>query len=151
MTRSIPLLAAVLASCGAPAEPNISVADGWARETVAGQTSTAAYLAVSNTGAGHDKLVAVTMPVPARASLHTTIHEDGIAKMRSLEYGLDIPARKTVTLRPGGAHVMVEDLGETLRAGETLRMTLRFSRSGAIPVEIAVRPAGTTGPADQAH
>lgn len=152
VNRTFALAALLLTCCsrsGPP--PELHLSDGWARETVAGQTSTAAYLAIANSGGTPDTLVAVTAPVPARASLHTTTYAGGVARMRPLEDGLEIPPGVTVVLKPGGPHIMVENLAERLDAGEALQLRLRFLRSGEQVLEVPVRDAATSGPAPQGH
>ena len=140
------LLAALLllASCNKPGSPDIQVSDAWARETVAGQTATAAYMTLENRGAGDDRLIAVSATAPAAAMLHASDSSGGIARMRPMEAGLAIPAGATVELKPGGSHVMVTGLGGPLRAGDTLKLTLRFEKSGERPVDVRVSSA--TGP-----
>ena len=59
---------------------DIQIADAWARETVAGQTSTAAYMTIRNAGSGDDRLVGVTAPAPAKAMLHASESSGGISR-----------------------------------------------------------------------
>ena len=134
-----PLL--LLAACGAGGAPDVQVADAWARETVAGQSGTAAYATIVNRGTGDDRLVGVSAAPPVEASLHETTTEGGVSSMRPLENGLAVPAGTTVTLKPGGAHVMISGLTAPLREGDGLKLTLRFERSGDKAVEFRVAPA----------
>jgi len=46
--------------------------------------------------------------------------------MRALPAGLDLPAGKAVALKPGGYHVMLMDLKQQLKPGETVPVTLVF-------------------------
>ena len=137
------LLAALLllASCNNPGSPDVQVSDAWARETVAGQTATAAYMTLKNRGAGDDRLVAVAAAAPAVVMLHASENAGGIARMRPMEAGLAIPAGATVELKPGGSHVMVTGLGDPLRSGDTLKLTLRFEKSGERPVDVRITSA----------
>ena len=64
--------------------------------------------------------------------------------MRPMQAGLAIPAGATVELKPGGSHMMVTGLADPLRAGDTLRLTLRFEKSGERPVDVDV--ASAAGP-----
>ena len=139
--RNGPMLAAIaLASCS-PAErvPDIAVRDAWARATVAGQSSSAAYLTIVNSG-GADRLIAVSTPV-AEASIHSTSFADGIMRMRALE-ALDVAEGAAVKLEPGKDHVMLMGLKQPLEAGARVSMELRFERSGNRQVELEVRAVG---------
>jgi len=133
---------ALLAACSRPAgevgDPDIQVVHAWARPTVAGQGGTAAYMRIANFGSGEDRLLAVTAEAPAKASLHETSNEGGIARMRPVAGGLAIPKRQVVSLEPGGAHIMVTGLADPLEPGERLKLRLRFERSGNKPVEATV-------------
>ena len=141
------LAALLLSSCGQSGSPILQIADAWARETVAGQTSTAAYLTIANEGTADDRLVGVTMPAPAKASVHATENSGGVSHMREMSSGLAVPAGSTIELKPGGTHVMITGLQAPLRRGETLNLRLRFEKSGEKPIDVRVAPA--SGP--EAH
>lgn len=138
MNRAFLLASILLAGCSRGA-PDIAVTDAWARETRSGET--AAYLTIANRGSAADRLIAVTVPPPASASLHETRYEDGIARMRSLTGGLEVAAGQSVRLAPAGVHVMVTGLNSPLAPGDTLPLTLRFERSGERQVAAQVRAA----------
>lgn len=131
----------LLASCSRGGTPDIQISDAWARETVAGQSGTAAYVTVANRGTGDDRLTSVSASPPVTASLHETSTAGGISSMRSLDAGLQIPAGGSVTLKPGASHVMISGLTAPLHQGELLRLTLRFEHSGDKSVEFKVAPA----------
>lgn len=152
MLRIVAPCAILLASCspqGSP--PDVAVANAWARETVPGQSATAAYLDLSNRGGRSDRLIAVTVPEPATASLHATAHEGGIARMRPVDDGVEVEPGETLQLKPGGAHIMIENLAGPLRKGQRLRLTLRFASSDQRQVDVPVVDAGAAGPAHQDH
>jgi len=135
------LAALLLSSCGQSGSPSLQIANAWARETVAGQTSTAAYLTIANEGTADDRLVSVAAPEPATASIHATQNSGGVSHMREMSSGLAIPAGSTIELKPGGTHVMVMGLPAPLRRGETLNLRLRFEKSGEKPIDVRVAPA----------
>ena len=140
MRRTILLATLLLAACGrGGGTPDVSVSDAWVREARSG--STAAYLTIANSGDGDDRLISVTVPATAQASLHSTTSEDGITRMRPLPDGLPVPAGETVALRPAGTHAMIMGLSAPLEPGGTLPLTLRFERSGERQVAAEVRPA----------
>lgn len=139
--KRIILAALLLASCGKSGAPDIQISGAWARETVAGQTSTAAYMTLANKGKGEDRLVSVAAPAPAAAMVHSTSNEGGVSRMRHIEDGLELPAGAVVQLAPGGTHVMVTGLPAPLKAGDTLKLTLRFDRSGERSLDVPVKSA----------
>jgi copper(I)-binding protein len=142
--KRIILAALLLTSCGQSGSPNVEIANAWARETVAGQTSTAAYFTVINKGTADDRLVSVSVPDPAKASVHVTENSGGVSHMREMSSGLALPPGSTIELKPGGTHVMITGLQAPLRRGGTLKLRVRFAKSGEKPIEVRVAPA--TGP-----
>ena len=138
MKQIIAIAALLLAGCSASASPSVSVDDAWARATVAGQMSSAAYFTITNKG-GSDKLLSVSS-TEGSASLHSTSMDNGIMRMRP-QRELDIPANSTVVLKPGGTHVMLMGLKAPLPAGSAISLDLKFERSGDRHVMATVRPA----------
>ena len=134
--KRILLAALLLASCSKSGTPDIRISDAWARETVAGQTATAAYMTIDNRGTGDDRLVNVEATVPAEAMLHVSESSGGVSRMREMGAGLALPAGTAVQLKPGGSHVMITGLGAPLRTGEVMKLRLRLEKSG--PREVAV-------------
>lgn len=144
--KPILLAALLLASCSKGGPPDVRISDAWARETISGQTSTAAYMILKNEGAGDDRLVSVSAQPPAMAMLHSSESSDAVARMRPLDSGLAVPAGAAIELKPGGTHVMVTGLRAPLNVGDTLKLTMRFEKSGEQPVSVRVTPAFGPGP-----
>ena len=140
-------LIALLVACGPrdAGAPDISVGDGWTREIAPGQTAAAAYVTVTNRGAGEDRLVDVAASIATAATLHSSSSEGGVARMRAITGGVAIPARSTVDLKPGGTHIMLTGLKQPLRAGQTVELILGFAKSGRRPVAVRVVPAAGVG------
>jgi copper(I)-binding protein len=143
--KRILLAALLLASCSKGGAPDIQISGAWARETVPGQSATAAYMTISNKGAGDDRLVSVAATAPAMAMLHSSENSGGVARMRAMESGVEVPAGTTVELKPSGNHVMLTGLGAPLRPGQSLNLVLRFEKSGERPVDVRIAPAAGPG------
>ena len=79
------------------------------------------------------------------AELHNHIMENGIARMRRVD-AIDVPAGNSVTLKPGGYHLMLTDLKAPLKEGDLVKLTLVFEKAGEIEVEATVGPLGAMGP-----
>ncbi len=127
--KSIPLRTArtlVLAAAFAlapSAAAQVSVTDPWVRGTVAGQKATGAFMQLkSPTDAA---LVEVSSPVAKIVEIHEMKMEGGMMKMSAIDK-LALPAGKAVELKPGGYHVMLMDLVQPLKEGETVPLKLTF-------------------------
>ncbi len=123
----------------------LTIAHPWVR-VVPGSPVGAGYLTVTNAGAA-DRLVGASVAGAGRVELHVSSHEGGVARMRPVEGGLAIGPRGTLTLAPGGAHLMLLDLKGPVVDGELVQGTLRFEKAGAVPVEFEAR----TSAAPHAH
>jgi copper(I)-binding protein len=134
--------ALVLVSCSG-GTPKIAVSGTWARATVPGQTSAAAYLQIANSGDGADTLAGVSAEV-GDATMHSSSMDGGVMRMRPLK-SLSVPAHSTVQFQPGGNHIMITGLKQPLRDGESFTLALGFQRSGVQRVKVEIRPATTSG------
>ena len=74
----------------------------------------------------------------------------GIMKMRRLEKGLELPAGKTVELKPGGYHVMLMDLKQQVKDGDTIPLTLLIEAANGsrqtLELKAPARPLATKDP-----
>ncbi len=59
---------------------------------------------------------------------------------------IDLPPGQTVTLAPGGLHLMLIGLTHELRQGERVPVTLTLERGGSLTVPLEVLAAGARGP-----
>lgn len=131
------LMAAGCSAAPAAAPPTLTVADAWMRPAAAGGTS-AAYLTITNAGAA-DTLLAVHCTIAGSVMIHqTTTDASGMTGMSMLD-NLPVPAGTTVSLKPGGLHVMVTGLTRPLAAGERIELQLVFEHAGSVTVAAAVR------------
>jgi hypothetical protein len=101
-----------------------------------------AYMTITNTGST-DTLTAATTPIAATADLHQTINDNGVMKMRPVQ-SVSIATGKTVTLVPRGYHIMLTDLKQTLKEGDSFAITLTFQKAGNITATAQVEKAGAT-------
>jgi len=135
--RFVFLLVLAAAACTDPGDPKIDIQGAWV-VTGAGVSPSAVYATFRNDRSVDDTLLAV---IPDRADgvmLHeTTTDELGRVQMRHLDE-IPIPARSTVTLKPGGLHAMVSRFEETVVRGDSVSVTFRFARAGAITLNVAV-------------
>lgn len=116
----------------------------WSRATPAGAGVGAGYMVIRNEGRAPDRLLSGGAPFAGRVEIHEMAMEGGVMRMRDLPDGFEIPAGATVTLEPGGFHVMFMRLLEPLVEGETHTATLVFERAGPIELEFHVEAMGAS-------
>jgi hypothetical protein len=142
------LLLAFAVSCGpllgmalpASAQQNgIAVTDAWSRVAMAGRTGVV-YLTITDTGAP-DRLTGVSSPVATTVTLHETIDDHGVMKMRPVA-ALPVRPGNPVKLAPGGYHIMLEGLKQPLQPGETFPVTLTFAHAGTVTATAVVQKVG---------
>ena len=121
------LIAAVLASTGADACPNLKVEQAWIREAPPGAMS-AAYATLTNTGKRALVVDGARSPDFGGAGLHrTVVDEGGMARMR--EGKIELAPGASAALEPGGWHLMLFDPARLLKAGDTVPVTLTCGAS----------------------
>ena len=132
-------LSATVATAGA----QTAVKDPWVRGTVPQQKATGAFMQLTSAPGG--KLVSASSPVAGIVEIHEMAMEGNVMKMRAIP-GLELPAGKPVELKPGGYHVMLIDLKQPLKAGDTVPVTLVIeSKDGkreSVEVKAPVRALG---------
>jgi periplasmic copper chaperone A len=69
--------------------------------------------------------------------------ENGVAKMRPVNGGLEIKPGETVELKPGSFHVMFVGLKKPLSAGDHVKATLVFEKAGSVSIDYDVRAMGS--------
>lgn len=126
----------------------IRTAGAWCRPSPAGAQTGACYLTLESSAG--DRLTGVATPASTATQIHDMTTEDGMMQMGEMAGGLPLPAGETVSLAPGGRHLMLVGLTAPLVVGEQVPLTLGFEKSPALTVQAEVRqpvPAPTDTPA----
>lgn len=134
------------------AQPAVEVQGAWVRASVPGQAGTGAFMQLmAREGA---RLVGVSSPVAGVAEVHEMRLEGDVMRMRAVP-GLDLPAGKTVELKPGGYHVMLLDLKSALLKDSIVPLTLSFSdakgQRSQLELKVPVKAAAPAGAAHGGH
>ena len=124
----------------------IEIAQPWARATPPSAPAGGGFFTVTNTGSTPDRLVSVRSPAADIVQIHEMKMDGSVMRMREVEKGLEIPAGKSVTLAPGGYHLMMMGLKGPLKQGTQVPVTLVFEKAGAVDVELNVEGLGATQP-----
>lgn len=125
----------------------ISVKEAWVRATVPGQKATGAFMQLIATR--DTALVSAASPVAEVVEIHEMVMDGTVMKMRAMAR-LDLPAGKKVELKPGGYHVMLMDLKQPLRKGDTVPLSLRIEgkdqKAQTVEIKAEVRDLAAAGP-----
>ncbi len=151
-----------------PTSPALSVRDAWVRATIqqmagAEQSDTAAgmaghdmggmsdqepsgrvtgaFMVIENSGDAPDRLIGASAgpEVAGAVEIHeTTVDENDVMRMRPIE-AIEVPARGSVELKPGGYHIMLLDVQRDLNPGDTVTLTLTFASGATLDVTAEVR------------
>jgi len=128
---------------------SLEIAAPWLRATPNGAKVAGGYLTVTNHGSEPDKLIAAAIPLAGSGQIHEMKMEDGMMHMHEIAGGLEIKPGETVTLKPGGYHLMFMDLRDSLKQGDTLEGSLMFAKAGKVIVTFKVGGlADKTAPSD---
>lgn len=126
---------------------SIHLSQPWSRATPKGAVSGAGYMTLTNKGAVPDKVSCISDDASAQCQIHSMTMDGGVMKMRPVEGGLEIKPGESVTLKPGGYHMMFLDLKHPLEQGQAVKVTLKFDHAGTIDVEYPVLAIGAPAPA----
>lgn len=123
----------------------IVVSNAWSRPAVG---TGVVYLHIANRGAASDRLDAARTPVARTVEIHQSMA--GMGSMNGMAMSgvmtmqrvpsLTIPAHGSVTLAPGGYHLMAIGLRRDLHPNERFPVRLHFARAGWASVTVTVRP-----------
>jgi periplasmic copper chaperone A len=125
---------------------SIHISQPWSRATPKGASAGAGYMTVTNKGTTPDRVSCVSSDASAECQIHTMTMDNGVMKMRPVEGGLEILPGQTITLKPGGFHMMLLDLKHPLEAGSSVKATLKFDHAGTVDVDYPIAAIGAPAP-----
>lgn len=144
-------LAALMCSAQAWAA-EVKVTGAWVRATAPGQSGT--VLQFSITSAEDAYLVGIATPVAGTVEMHSMVLDSGVMKMRPIK-SLPLPAGRQVELASSGNHVMLLNLKQPLKEGDTIPVTLtvKFTdmHKEKISVKAEVKPLTTSSESHEHH
>ena len=97
----------------------------------------AVYFEITNGTDADDRLVAVEAAEVGAVALHEVVTRGDVARMVARPEGFTIAGGETLSLRPGGKHLMLSGVE---RAGDrrAIPLTLHFERAGTMAVDARV-------------
>lgn len=145
------LLAGLILMPVARAE-SVQVSNVWTRATAPSQKVAGVYMDL--TANAEMRLTGASSPACGRVELHTMRMEGGMMVMRPVP-DIPLPKGQTISLKPGGLHIMCIDIKQPLKLGGRVPLTLQV-RGGSgeeqrLQVEAEVRSADEGRPMQHRH
>ena len=151
MTRRTPSVAvtafaavALLAVSACATDGSVDLGDAYSFTPAV--DTTASYFDITNNSDEDDVLLAAEAEGFEDVQLHDTVVADGSASMVEQEEGISLPAGETITLEPGGLHVMLIGAENDLAEGDEVTINLTFENAGEVELTSAVRDRGEDDP-----
>ena len=95
------------------ADSALAVEGAYVRKPIPGKDMSAAFMQIHNGSEQSQQLVSASAAWASSIELHTHTNDNGVMRMRQVP-AIDIPAAATVTLQPGGLHLMLFGLQQPL-------------------------------------
>jgi periplasmic copper chaperone A len=123
---------------GAVTSNTITMTDYAMRAALGNNANTAAYVTIRNTGDQADRLVSASCECAATTELHSMATKNGVMEMAEMKDGFAIAPGETLTLKPGGNHIMLLGLKTRPQDGSTVNVKLTFEKAGDITLAMPV-------------
>lgn len=128
------------AVAGPEAKPGLSASGGRLVLPAVPGNPGAAYLTVANGNTSEATVAAVYVSDAERAEMHET-KGGAMAPLRTVP----VPAGQSVAFAPGGKHVMVFGIAESVKPGGAAELTLTFADGDKLSVPLTVEAPGVMG------
>jgi periplasmic copper chaperone A len=120
----------LLAGCGSGSEAtdstaSVTVNDAWIRATDGPMTGI--FGIIANTTDSDITIESASNSASAMTEIHEMVMIDGEMKMQEKAGGVVIPAGSTITLQPGGDHIMAMGMTAPVVPGDEVQVTLNLS------------------------
>ncbi len=116
---------------------DVEVIDPYVRAVPPGAPATAAFMGLKS-DSDDVALVKASSDVARSVELHTHIHDNGVMRMRPVDK-IELKKGETVTLQPGGLHVMLIGLTRPVKPGDSVAIELLFSDGTRQQISAPVR------------
>ena len=128
MLRALLVIVLTLEASASGASDDLIISDAWVRETPPGKMMTAGYASIENLSKEVITITGVSAEVAGHTSLHETRIERDRSTMRPVAQ-LSIKAGERISLQPGGLHIMLMKLSESLTDGQSIDICLELENN----------------------
>jgi copper(I)-binding protein len=116
---------------------DLKVDTPWIFAVPPGAKDTAAFMSFVNTGAKPIRITGGKTEIAERMAPMITTKTEGRLGMKDVSY-IEVPAGGTVTLKPGGDHLMIYGLKKPLTPGQNVPIIVTLEPGGTMTVNAIV-------------
>lgn len=132
------IIAVILLSACTSTSGALTVNEIWARPAFKGENG-AVYFVIENGTDSHDSLTRASTDIASAAEAHMSMQNDQGVMTMSMQDSVQIMPGENITFKPGGLHIMLVDLKQDLKVGDTFTLTLQFEKAGEITLQVEVK------------
>jgi periplasmic copper chaperone A len=126
------LAAFVFTALGVMAAPaawagQVTVSNAWVRATAPGQEVAGAFMDIQSDA--NARLVSANSTLIPRVEMHEMKMDGDVMRMREVKF-IKLPKGETVSLKPGGYHIMLMNLKRPIAPGDKIPLTLVIETQG---------------------
>ncbi len=150
--RLITILVLFCLAASAFAAAQVGVSNAWIPQAPPGSSMLAGYLTIKNAGDSPVSILAAQSDRFRAVSVHQTVIENGVARMRELN-SLEIAPGQEVKFAPGGMHLMLMQPRKDISPGDRIEITFLLSDGTRVPAMFDVQAAdgASTGGHEHQH
>ena len=120
---------------------SINIQKAWVREPIPGIKNSSAYLIIQNSSNKRLKLISASSPYFQSVELHSNTHENGVMKMRKLNYVIILP-KKSTEFKMMSNHLMLfglKDKYKSIKSGDEIPFKLLFEKQNSVEFKAIVK------------
>ncbi len=121
--------------------PGITVTEAMVRLPAVAGSPGVAYLTVAQGNGPSRKIAGVYVEGAERAEMHETVTESGVSSMRAVK-DIALEPGKSTTFKPGGLHIMLFGVADTLKAGSTTEITITLDNGDKVSAPAKIESIG---------
>jgi copper(I)-binding protein len=122
----------------------LELSNGRTRAMLPGQKVGGGYVTIKNTSDKAETLISASTSRASRMEVHEMAMDDGVMKMRKLENGITIPAGGSISLAPGGNHMMFFGVEKPFAEGDMIPVEFKFEHAGTVKVDLKTTSASAS-------
>ena len=124
---------------------DLAISGAFSRATLPNAPVGGGFLTIVNNGATDDRLISASADVGRETQIHEMAVVNDVMRMRQIEGGIPLPAGASVTLEPGGLHLMFMGLNGPLVEGQSFPVTLTFEKAGQVTIDMPIAASAARG------